>query len=1215
MRKLFAKVLLIAAMIAAVSIVGFVMDGKVAQAASSNFTIILNPGHGPSSTGIGASVGSIKESVLNEKLTQKVYEKLVSYGYRVYITNKMSLYTGTPAILNNSPINGGTVYSFQKELLPATNTPGLVSGSPFSGTPNLAITIHHNSSTSTSASGYEIYYSSSTSSTKPTFPDGSSTYGKNSTTVSEECDFANMLNSQMSSNFYLNSRGVKDIESSGSVNSLVTYSKVPTVLIEAGFMTNSSDLTKIQNTDNMSTMADRIANAVIAYENKYNAGDSTPPAATSITPATGSTVEGNSIRFSANGVTDSTGVAGVYFGVYNAADGASAFQMFNGTKDSSGNWILNMDRSTFGSRYGTYVADAYGLDTRGNWGYMGSTSVTVAANAAPTITGVTPTKGSEVTGNTFTVTTTGASDITGVAGIYCAVYKESAGSSTFQLMGAANAGSGTWSLKVDTALFGGKSGKYIIDVYGLDTLGNWGYLTTTDVTMHTDESPPTITGITPAKGSSVSGDKFTVTATGVSDTSGVSGIYYAIYREAAGSSTFQLFGATNAGSGTWALDVSTFSFGGKGGKYIIDVYGLDTRGNWGYIQSTNVTVKTDESAPAITGLTPTSGSSITGEKFTVAATGVTDATGVKGIYYAIYREAAGSSTFQLFGANNAGSGTWTLDVSTSSFGGKGGKYIIDVYGLDTRGNWGYIQSTNVTLNADETAPTITGLTPTSGSSVTGEKFTITATGASDTSGVSGIYFAVYNEAQGSSTFQLLGANNAGSGTWTLDVSNTSFGNRYGKYIIDVYGLDAKGNWGYIKSTNVTLNADTQPPTITGLQPSSGSEVVGDAFTVKVLGASDATGVKGIYFGVYNETQGSSAFQLFGANNAGSGVWALDISNSSFGNLYGKYYIDVYGLDTKGNWGYLTSTNVTLKADTTAPTAQAITPTAGTAFSDGKFTVGATGVSDPSGVQGVYFAYYYQADGSGAFTLLGAKNVGGNDWSLDVDISLVGNRSGVYCVDVYGKDNKGNWGLMGSTSVNVTGWVANDTAIMGSAQATVAQMANYYNSYTSAHGWSFPSYYSTATTLDSSLPSSLTSVTSVTNVTQMAQMYYDLAVAEGVRPEVAWAQMLHETGYLQFGGDVKIAQLNFAGLGATGGGVAGLSFSSIEDGIIAQVQHLKAYASTAAVNITIGGLPIDPRFGYVTRGCATTVQALSAKWATGSDYGNDLMAKINAILAS
>ena len=124
-----------------------------------------------------------------------------------------------------------------------------------------------------------------------------------------------------------------------------------------------------------------------------------------------------------------------------------------------------------------------------------------------------------------------------------------------------------------------------------------------------------------------------------------------------------------------------------------------------------------------------------------------------------------------------------------------------------------------------------------------------------------------------------------------------------------------------------------------------------------------------------------------------------------------------------------------------------------------------------------------------------------------------------------------------------------------------------------------------------------------------QIVYDEAVKEGVKPEIVFGQAMKETGYLQFGGAVKIEQFNFAGLGATGGSVAGAQFSNVAEGIRAQVQHLKAYASKDALTQET----IDPRFNLVTRGSAPYVEWLGQKenpngfgWATAWNYGISLM---------
>lgn len=165
------------------------------------------------------------------------------------------------------------------------------------------------------------------------------------------------------------------------------------------------------------------------------------------------------------------------------------------------------------------------------------------------------------------------------------------------------------------------------------------------------------------------------------------------------------------------------------------------------------------------------------------------------------------------------------------------------------------------------------------------------------------------------------------------------------------------------------------------------------------------------------------------------------------------------------------------------------------------------------------------------------------------------------------------------------------AISGATQATAAQMAAYLLAKNPA-----------AKPYADTLP----------------EIYIAEAAAEGIRADVAFAQSCIETGNFAFGGDVKPHQNNFAGMGATGGGVAGNSFQTPQEGVRAQVQHLKAYANTEPLK----GVCVDPRFKYVTRGSAQFVEWLgipenpSGKgWAAGNGYGASVITAVKCIGAT
>lgn len=119
------------------------------------------------------------------------------------------------------------------------------------------------------------------------------------------------------------------------------------------------------------------------------------------------------------------------------------------------------------------------------------------------------------------------------------------------------------------------------------------------------------------------------------------------------------------------------------------------------------------------------------------------------------------------------------------------------------------------------------------------------------------------------------------------------------------------------------------------------------------------------------------------------------------------------------------------------------------------------------------------------------------------------------------------------------------------------------------------------------------------------MYQEEAQAEGVNPDVAFAQMLLETHALRFGGQVLATQNNFAGIGALDGGNHGLTFLSPREGVRAQIQHLKYYGGNAPLVHS----PVNPRLIWIRRSCAQTIWQLAGTWASDPQYGN----KLNNIL--
>ncbi|TCJ06343.1 hypothetical protein E0Y62_00620 [Cytobacillus praedii] len=124
-----------------------------------------------------------------------------------------------------------------------------------------------------------------------------------------------------------------------------------------------------------------------------------------------------------------------------------------------------------------------------------------------------------------------------------------------------------------------------------------------------------------------------------------------------------------------------------------------------------------------------------------------------------------------------------------------------------------------------------------------------------------------------------------------------------------------------------------------------------------------------------------------------------------------------------------------------------------------------------------------------------------------------------------------------------------------------------------------------------------------DIYRLADLYLSIGRMEGIRGDIAFAQAIHETGFFQYGNDVLPEQNNFSGIGAVGGGAQGAFFNTPEEGVRAQIQHLKAYAN----NEPLVTEKIDPRFDYVKRGIAPYWTDLNNRWAVpGNGYGEKVL---------
>ena len=297
-------------------------------------------------------------------------------------------------------------------------------------------------------------------------------------------------------------------------------------------------------------------------------------------------------------------------------------------------------------------------------------------------------------------------------------------------------------------------------------------------------------------------------------------------------------------------------------------------------------------------------------------------------------------------------------------------------------------------------------------------------------------------------------------------------------------------------------------------------------------------------------------------------------------------------------------------------------------------------------------YYLRPDGAmatgwvsdgGSWYYLNSDGALATGWVADAGswYYLDGSRGGAMATGWV--SDGGSWYYLKSDGALATGWVADagswyylDASQGGTMVTGRAKIEGRWSTFAAGGAWQgyeglhpvmaaptssrdqvITTMVSTYNSSDHAYPSAALSRGGAATAQSFFTTLYDEAVAEGVSPELLFAQVMKETAWLQFGGDVTIGQFNFGGLGATGGGAAGASFPSVQIGLRAQVQHLRAYADSSATPQALSHSLVDPRFTYVRKGSAVYVEHLGIQenpqrtgWATARSYGNDLASMID-----
>lgn len=606
------------------------------------------------------------------------------------------------------------------------------------------------------------------------------------------------------------------------------------------------------------------------------------------------------------------------------------------------------------------------------------------------------------------------------------------------------------------------------------------------------------------------------------------------------------------------------------GKYKVIAYAYDAAGRKTQLRSATFTI--DE------GTLDTSGMSIAVKRTSTQKTVTLTLRGNDGaadVYFKVSAMRGGKKITKKYAASQKDSG-WTAKLKTSDFKAMG-TYKVLAYSKNFYGKTKKVCETSYVIDG----PSLKNVTV---SKINLDKgtFRLKANKVQSPAGIKKVQLKVRNMTGKKVTKTFVAKKK--SNYYYADLNFKDFGYQLGKYQITVIADDGNGISEQISKVNYTFEAPM--PKISAKLKAKETKLV---LSAEDLGIG--VNVKGVRFAV-SHAQGETKKKNYDAKNKG-GVWSTTVKVSDLAKA-GTYKIQAYVKGSNGKYTKVGKVQRVTVSDIQGGKVTTKERSNGTYFYVGSISANSV-VSKvevkawPSSETSAKYTYTAKERSSGTYRALIApknhKGVGGT-YRYQVTVTL---KNGVSQKILTGKfsmeagDDAGDDDFEDENGYHT---------ITGSNGVTVAQMMAYYQANAS-----YPGYYG-----GSDAPS----------LKKFCTIYYNECKAENIRVEVAFVQAMKETNFLRYTGDVDISQYNFAGIGATGGGAKGNSFSTVTLGIRAHIQHLKAYANSEPLTKTC----VDPRFTYVSRGTAPYVEWLGIPdnpygkgWATAQNYGSSILQMI------
>ena len=1190
---------------------------RAAAQKSDNLVVVLDPGHGGYDG--GASANGLVEKNLTLKIAQYCKAELEQYnGVSVYMTRNDDRYLDIDERVN---IAADTYHA------------------------DVLVSIHINSATA-AANGAEVYYPNANYNPAVSEP------GRN---------LAQQIQNQLVA-LGLTDRGIKvrntvnDIYPDGSKQDyygIIRYSKLhgfPGIIVEHAFISNPSDAAKLAQESFLQQLgiadATGIANAYgLSKINIEGSGAVTVSPDENVSTIKATITEGEEY------------ISGLSVAVWGQSAGQNDLKWYDMQKSSDGDWTTDIKISNH-KESGGYYADVYAVCNNGEKRYIDTLQFTISNLTAEVEIGT-----YDKASGTFEITAKNIQSPSGVKEVKFPVWKEVDQANTLYWYTAERQDDGTYKATVNIKNHGYATGTYMAHVYvtgnnGVTsslvagrqnvTLGDvsieindvsnegresryqvkalnmgvygalgmevavWGavdgqndlkwynsqqgsdgaryaYIDIADhkesglyyadvyanmnngVKMWVKTLQFTISNLT-AEVEIGTYDKasgtFEITAKNIQSPSGVKEVKFPVWKEVDQANTLYWYTAERQDDGTYKATVNIKNHGYATGTYMAHVYVTGNNGVTSSLVAGRQNVTLGDVSIEINDVSNEGRES----RYQVKALNM-GVYGALGMEVAVWGAVDGQNDLKWYNSQQGSDGARYayIDIADHK---ESGLYYADVYANMNNGVKMWVKTLQFTISNLTAEVEIGTYDKASGT------FEITAKNIQSPSGVKEVKFPVWKEVDQANTLYWYTAERQDDGTYKATVNIKNHGYATGTYMAHVY---VTGNNGVTSS----LVAGRQNVTLGDVSieindvSNEGRE---SRYQVKALNMG-VYGALGMEVAVWGAVDGQNDLKWYNSQQGSDGArYAyIDIADHKESGLY---YADVYANMNNGVKMWVKTLQFTISNLTAEVEIGTYDKASGT------FEITAKNIQSPSGVKEVKFPVWKEVDQANTLYWYTAERQDDGTYKATVNIKNHSYKAGEYVAHVYvtGKNEVTNSLFAGRITIDEV--INNELySIMGETKTSSRQMVDYYRS------------------IGVNYPTEALGKGGAHTIEEFCNIVEEEARVEGVKAEIVFSQIMLETGYLQFGGDVKIEQFNFGGLGATGNGVPGNSFPDVRTGIRANVQHLKCYAC----NEPLVNSRVDPRWGEWLRNKAPYVQWLSIPnnpygtgWASDKDYGTKIL---------